>query len=279
MAQPTVAEILKASGLTDEEIGKLDAKVAAGFTQVLTAAEQEREKAELAQRSTREIFDKEINPALDNWAMSEANLTAERDYYKTLAEKAKTGGLIPDAAPFKVEATPGSPIRNADGTFRPSGTPAPAEEVKKLRDDMGGAFAFLADTSWKYRTLFGSELPDAPTVIIREAAAQRMSPGDYAAKKYNFSGKEQEKREAAQKAHDDAIRKEVAEQKDKEWSEKTANGSPVRQAEVSQFSEVRQAVKEGKRPDPLKMNPQERAAATRQSIRRDIAAQESGTVQ
>jgi tRNA(Ser,Leu) C12 N-acetylase TAN1 len=46
---------------------------------------------------------------------------------------------------------------------------------------------------------------DSPTTIIREATAQRMSPADYAAKKYDFAGKEAAKRAEEQKKHDDFV--------------------------------------------------------------------------
>ena len=42
---PTVNEILKQSGLTDEQIAALDAKAITAFTGVLTTAEQERKTA------------------------------------------------------------------------------------------------------------------------------------------------------------------------------------------------------------------------------------------
>ena len=278
---PSVAEILKASGMSDEEIGKLDAKVTAGLTSVLTTAEQEREKAELAQRAVRETYDREINPALVQWANDKASMDTRLAAYESALKAAKEGGFqVPEILATPV-VTPGSPVKDPrTGQFLPSGsTVAAPDQFKKLQEDIGGAFAFAASTSWKYRSLFGTEMPDDPVLIIREATAQRMSPADYAAKKYDFAGKEKAKREAEQKAHDDAIRKETKEASDKEWSEKVGNNPNVRQAQVSAFSEVRQAVKEGKRADPLKMTPQERAKATRDNIRRDIAERETGSVQ
>ena len=131
------------------------------------------------------------------------------------------------------------------------------------------------DTQWKYRSLYGTEMPDSPTTIIREASAQRMSPSDYAAKKYDFAGKEAAKRADEQKKHDDAIRKETADQKDKEWSEKVGSNPNVRQAETSRFSEIDKAVKSGERPDPMKMTREQRHAATQQVIRKEIAQNET----
>ena len=45
---PTVQEVLKQSGLTDEQITALDAKAISAFTGVLTTAEQERQAAQQA---------------------------------------------------------------------------------------------------------------------------------------------------------------------------------------------------------------------------------------
>jgi DNA-directed RNA polymerase delta subunit len=150
--------------------------------------------------------------------------------------------------------------------------------VKALRDELGGAFAFLADTSWKYRSLYGTEMPDSPTAIIREAAAQRRSPAEYAAIKYDFAGKEKAKREADQKTHDDAIRKEAKDASDREWAERVSSNPMIRQAETSRFAEVHKAVKEGARPDPLKMPTRElRHKETQQRIQKEIA--ENATIQ
>jgi len=57
----TVEEILKQTGLTDEQIKALDPKVTSGFTQVLSSATQTLEEAERAKRATAETFDKEMN--------------------------------------------------------------------------------------------------------------------------------------------------------------------------------------------------------------------------
>jgi DNA-binding beta-propeller fold protein YncE len=126
--------------------------------------------------------------------------------------------------------------------------------------------------TWKYRTLYdGKEMPDSPTAIIREATAQRMSPSDYAAKKYDFAGREKAKRDTDQKAHDDAIRKETEEKKDREWSEKMSSNPDLRRGEVSGFSTLQKAVDAKQRPNPLGMTREERHRATSQAIQKDIA--------
>jgi hypothetical protein len=281
MPIPTVEEILKSSGMTDEQIKALDAKVVTGITGVLTAATTEstaaqkaREEAENARRLQAADYDQKIAPALDKWGIESANLTAERDYYKTLAEKAKEGGFVAAAEPFK----PTTAARGADGQFVAGANEVPGspkfveEKVKQLTREIGSAFSFASDTQWKYRSLFGTEMPDSPTTLIAEATAQRMEPSAYAAKKYDFAAKEAAKTAEAQKAHDDAIRAETKAASDKEWAEKVGSNPDVRVARNSEFSEIRKAAQTGKRPDPLKMTPQERQASTRAAIREDVAA-------
>lgn len=268
---PTVAEILKSSGMTDEQITALDAKATGAFTQILSTADQTLAAAELANRSVKDTLANEINPALDKWANDSATLTAERDYYKTLAEKAKEGGFTPGAEPFKPAA------RTADGKFVAGANPVPGSPdfVSNLRKEAGAAIGSMLDLTWKYQSLYGTPMPDSPTVLISEATAQRMDPIAYAAKKYDFAGKENAIKAEAQKKHDDGIRAEQKATSDKEWAEKVGNNPNIRQAEVSKFSVLNKAVKANERPDPLKMSPEQRHASTRAAIHKDIAQSET----
>ena len=268
---PTVQEVLKATGISDEEIAKMDQKVLEGFTKVVQTAEQAREAAELAQRAQAEQWDTKIAPALDEWGNKEANLTAQVNYYKTLAEKAKEGGFLPASEPF---TPPAAATRGPDGKFVANANPVPGSPdiIKTARDQVGSAIGVLADVQHRYRTLYGKEMPDMPTEFFREAETQHMHPRDYAAKKYGFQEREKQIREEEQKKHDDAIRKEVADSKDKEWAEKIGNNPNIRQAEVSKFSTLDKAVKSGERPDPLKLTREERHAATQKVIQRELAS-------
>jgi len=266
----TVAEILKETGLTDEQITALDAKVVTGVTTILSTAQQAQDKAELAQRATNEKFEKEISPALDAWANEKASYDTRIAAYQAAMKAAEEGGFkIPDV--LKAPTVTPTPARAEDGQFvaGPTGSP---EFVGKLKDEIGSAFGFVADVTWKYRTLYGAEMPDSPTAIIREATAQRMNPADYAAKKYDFAGKEAAKKAADQKAHDDSIRKETEEKKDREWSEKMSSNPDLRRGEISGFSQLSKAVDAKQRPNPLGMSREERHRATSQAIQKDIAA-------
>lgn len=89
------------------------------------------------------------------------------------------------------------------------GTPAAKDPAKELTDLMTRGFSQIGATmavSNRYASLFGKPMPDDPAKFGDEAAQARMSIADYAEKKYGFSAKEKEISDAAQKAHDDAIR-------------------------------------------------------------------------
>src|SRR2546430_9079168 len=112
----TVEEILRESGLTDEQIKALDAKVLTGVTTVLSTANQAQEQAELARRAQAQQYDSEIAPALDNWANDKARIEAQLAFYKMQAEQAKAGGFLPADAP-------GTPV--------PPAAPAPTRKDRK----------------------------------------------------------------------------------------------------------------------------------------------------
>src|ERR1700692_1762180 len=263
---PTVAEVLKQAGMTDEQIAALDAKAMRGFGAVLSAAETERQQAELAQRAANQLYEEQITPALNAWGNKEATLSAERDYYKTLAEKAKDGGFVAEVPPFQ-------PGRAQNGQFTANTNTVPGSpSLADFENKAGAAIGILTDLQWKYQSLYGKVMPDAPTALLAEATAQRMPLADWAAKKYDFAGRQESIAKEAKDKEREAIRKEVAEERDKYWAERTGRNPNTRQGETSQFAEVRKAVAEGKREDPLKMSREQRHAATAQAIRQDVAA-------
>jgi len=269
---PTVAEILKQTGLSDEQIAALDPKATEAFTKVLSDATSTLEQAELAKRAVSQKWDTEISPALDAWANEKAQLTARESYYKALAEKAKEGGFLPGDAPFQPPAAPAP--RDANGKFVAGANEVPGSPglVENFRKEAGAAIGSMLDLTWKYQTLYGRPMPDSPTALISEANAQRMDPISYAAKKYNFAGKEAEMKAQEQKEREEAIRKEEREAVQKEFTERYGNNPMLRQAETSKFSSLDKAVKSGERPDPLKMTREERHASTRNLINKEIAS-------
>lgn len=268
MPAPTVAEVLKSAGMDDAAIAALDAKVVAGFTGVITQAQADRDAAELAQRSTNQLFDNEITPALNAWALKEANLEAERDYFKTLAGKAKDGGFIAEIPPFKV----GEQQRDPGGKFVPNAVPG-SPNFAELESKAGNAIGVLSDLQWTYQNLFGKGMPDSPTKLVAEAAAQKMSLIDYAAKKYGFDDRKATiEREATEASHK-KIRDEAITERDKYWAERSGSNPNIRPAQASAFAELKKGVSDGTRVDPIKMSREQRHAATAAGIQKDIAAQ------
>lgn len=268
----TVAEILKETGMTDEQIAALDPKVSAGLTAVVTTALTAQEKGEEALRLQRQQYDTDIAPALDKWGNDKASYDAKIAAYDAALKAAEEGGFkIPDLLKTQAAASSAATTRAADGKFvaGPTGSP---EFVQKLRDDIGGAFSFLADTTWKYRKLYGQEMPDSPTAIIREAAANRMEPQAWAEKKYNFAAKEAEQAKAARQAEIDTAVKTEKAKWDKELAESGGNNPMVNRAQQSDFSKISSAVKANERPSPIGMTREERHKATQQSIQKEIAA-------
>jgi len=276
----TVEEILKESGMTDEQIKALDAKVTTGLTTVLTTASAAQEKAELERRAQVEQYEKQIAPALDNWANEKASYDAKIAAYDAALKSAKEGGFkVPDI--LVPSATDPAASRGPDGKFVAGQNPVPGSPqfVEGLRKEIGSAFSFAADVQWKYQQLYGTMIPDSPTALISEAVAQHMSPMAWAEKKYQFKEKEAAKVAADKKKELEAATAAAVAENDKKWAEKVGSNPDVRQAQVSKYSEINKAVKAGTRPDPLApgVSEAQRDANTRAAIRADIAA--SSTVQ
>ncbi|HTF62318.1 MAG TPA: hypothetical protein VK638_06350 [Edaphobacter sp.] len=273
---PTVAEVLKSAGMTDEQIAAMDAKAVEGFTTVLSSAEQERLAGETAQRAANDLFEKQITPALNEWGNKEANLVAERDYFKRLAEGAKNGGFIAEVPPFQ----PNNPRDPNNGRYTANGNPVPGSpDINEFRSQVGAALGMVADLQWNYQKLFGAAMPESPTALGEEAARNRMSLADWAAQKYKFDDRRKQLAQEESQKREDAIRKEEREKTTRELSERYGSNPNVRQGQVSQFAELKKGVTEGTRVDPLKMTPAERKAATSSSIRNDLNAAENTTIQ
>jgi len=270
----TVAEVLKASGFTDEQITALDAKAITAFEGVLTTAASEREAAELAKRANAELYDTQIAPALNEWGNSEAKLKAEVAFYRTQAEEAKKGGFLPADAPGYV--APGNQgERGPDGKFIANANVVPGspgtEVETRLRNGVAEAVGAMMDVNHRYLQLFGTPMPDLPTTIIKEASAAHMGPAAYAVKKYDFAKKEADIRAAEQQKVIDAKVKEATDAVEKKYAERAANPN-LRQGAESNFADLGKAVKAGTRPDPTKMSEADRDANTRARIHEEINA-------
>lgn len=234
---PTVSEILKQTGMTDEQIAALDEKVLSGFTAVVSQAEQDRqaaataaaqaeqdrlaakaaqETAELERRSNIEFYETKIVPSLTGWDEEQAKLrneitnhAAEAAYYKTLIDKAKEGGFVPPSTQPFTPAVPTpnpNPSRDNNGRFVPGPTGSPEfKGIEDLRKEVGSAFGIISDIQWKHQSLFNQPMPISPTQLIQEAEQQKLDPMAYASRRFNFQAREQEIAAQKAKEHDAQI--------------------------------------------------------------------------
>jgi hypothetical protein len=321
----SVAEILKASGLTDEQIAALDAKALTAFNGVLTTAEQERataaesarkaeeeraaakaaqEAAELAQRANKEFYDQTIMPSLTGWEDKEkqyaqeiANAKALAAFYEAQNKAAKESGFIAADAPAFNPTSVVIPARDGNGKFvanSPGGTPgSPTFRMEEVEDRLGKG---LDNSVWalqEYQRLSGGQfLPDSISILAQEAMANKLPFKDYVARKYDFASKASALQAKAEAEKADAIAKaaiapyeEKLKAKDAEWqkkleetakqiSERGGNNPDVRRAAISNYPEVKKAVQEGTRKDPLSMTKEERQVEMRRQIQADVSANE-----
>jgi hypothetical protein len=183
---PTVQDILKQSGLSDEAIAALDAKAINAFGGLLTTAEQKeaaarqaaekaeqerqaiqqaqqkmeqeaaaakaaQEAAEIAERSNKKFYDESIAPALNNWGTEKANLDAQVAFYRAQNEAARAAGFVPAEAPGYV------PQNNQPQNGQPPNN--------QMRDAQG-----------RYVTNAPGATPGSPTFTM-EAIDQRLGSG------------------------------------------------------------------------------------------------------
>lgn len=247
---PTVQEILKQSGLSDEQITALDAKVITGFSGVLSTAEQERKTAaeaaakaaeerqaaaeaaakaaeerkaaaqaleaeELRKRSNDEFYAESIVPALNSWSNEKTQKDAELAFYKTQLEGAKATGFIPTDAPGFEPQAAGAPQRDAQGRYvagTQGGTPgSPTFTMEAIDQRLGNGLSNIGWAMQEYQRLSGGQfLPDSFDKLAEEANSSRLPFRDYVARKYDFAGKQTEIQRKAQEDHDAKIRQEAA---------------------------------------------------------------------
>ncbi len=254
MAIPTVAEVLKQSGWTQEQIDALDQKARTGIETYVSndyqtaeqkdkaaqdlavkaeadrkaqesaaaAAKDAQDAAELAQRTTNEFWNTTYPPAIAAMETEKAKLAkeaadskAEAAYYKAQRESYLTTlGLKPEDAPV---FTPSSNTPPPEPAKTP-GTPTFSQDEFLKRVDRG--VYSIQDIGWKYQQLYGTPIPVSPSDLVKQADALKLSPMEYAARTYKFAEKEADRRAAEVKAHDDSIAAATAAAKDAEYKAK-----------------------------------------------------------
>ncbi len=278
---PTVQEILKQSGMTDEQVAAIDAKAVQAFNGVLTAAERERqqaatdaERAAVERRSNRQFYDESIAPALNTWGNEKAAKDAELAFYRSQLESARDSGFVPVEAPSQQRDSQGRYVAGTPGATPGSPT---FQGIDQLRNEVGGALGTLADLQWRHQKLFGEPMPISPTQLVHEAEGQRLDPVAYAERRFGFAAKEKELAERAEQAKIDAATQAAVAANDRKWAEKIGSNPDVRIGQSSKYADVQRAIKAGERPDPLMLNEGQRKMATRQAIRTEVAENISNT--
>lgn len=307
----TVAEVLRQTGFTEEQIKALDAKAITAFDGIISSAEKERhdavaarEQAELAQRSNVEFYETKIAPSLTAWEEDKARIeneaarrAAEAAFYRTQAEEARKSGFIPNDAPNFDPAKFIPPVqtsRDPQGRYVanvPGSTPgSPTFDVNQVYQRAGDAVGVLTDIQWEHQKLFGQPLPISPTELVRQADAVKLDPKTYAARTFNWETRRQqmqqeEEKKRAEKIAADAVApyeqrlKDAEEQSkkslaelDRKWAERIGSNPDVRMPQDSRYADISRAVKANELPDPLALNDQQRRQQTAQMIRKDLEA-------
>jgi hypothetical protein len=275
---PSVEQILRESGFTDDQIRNLEPRAITAFGGVLTAAETERreasaarEQAELARRSNADFYENTIAPSLNNWGDEKARLDAELAYYKTRSQSLTDSGFVPPESQSPPRDNGGRYVANA-----PGGVPGSPQyfDVNKVYERAGDAVGILTDIQWEHQKLFGQPLPISPTELVRRADAVKLDPATYAARTFNWDQRRQQMQQDEQKAHDDKIRADATADADRKWAERVGSNPDVRLPQASRYADVARAVKAGTMPDPLGLNEEQRRQATRAAIRADVAERE-----
>jgi hypothetical protein len=273
---PSVQEILRQTGFSDQEINAIDERARVAFTNVLTQAEADRQAAELAYRANSDFYEQKIVPAMTDMDTERQRLENERiraqsevAFYREQNEAARQAGFVASDAP-------GFQPRDGQGRYvpGPSGSPqfSGGDEIETRL--VNG----LSNIGWAmqtYQRLHNGVLPDDIDKLAEEATRSGRPFRDYVSSKYDFAGKQRELQQKQQQEHDDRIRRDAVAERDKVWAERTGNNPDIRPAAQAQYTEVRRAVDAGQRADPLKLTDRERTRVTRQQIRERISAQES----
>jgi len=229
---PTVEDVLRQSGFSDDQIAAMDQRAITAFGGVLNIAGKERqeakaaqEAAELAQRSNVDFYENRIAPSLVQWEEEKQRLENEKAtalareaFYRTQNEEARKAGFItadaPGFDPSKITlpnpANGNGQGRDQQGRYvanAPGSTPGSPTffDVNKVYDTAGQAVGLIADIQWEHQKLFGQPLPISPTELIRQADSVKLDPKTYAARAYNWDARRQQMQAEEEKARNDKI--------------------------------------------------------------------------
>lgn len=277
---PTVADILKANGMSDADIAKIDSAAMAHLGKVLdtasiaeTKARELNEQAALENRAAREMWDQKVSPALDRWGNEKANIEAERDYYKRQAQGAKEAGFIAKDAPgYQPPAGGAGQPQGSDGRYVSGAGTVPGSPTYMTKEE---GMRAVTNGTWyvtEHMRLHGAPPPDDIETLAAEAERNKMPFREWVSKKYKFDERKAEIVATKRKEQDDKLVADTIAARDKFWAERGAGSNPgVRQGAESQFTKLRAGVDQKQIQDPLMMTKGERHAQTSQLIQKDIA--------
>ena len=256
---PTVAEVLKQSGLTQEQIDAIDAKAISALNGYVTTVEQSaqhaatkaeedrkaaeaasasakvaQDAAELQKRSVDEVWQNTYNPGVAAWeaekavlAQKAADEAAAAAFYKAQNDALKEQGIIlKDAPNFTPPATPPpGTVRNDKGQFVPNvpgSTPgSPTFTLEQIDQRLGNGISNVGWAMQEYQRLTGGQfLPDPFDQLDREATNQKLPFRDYVARKYDFAGKQQAIVQKQQQEHDATVAATERAKADADWKAK-----------------------------------------------------------
>ena len=239
---PTVQELLKTSGLTDEVIAGLPKEAVAAFggiltdaeTKVSTAAQQAAEAAELRRQA--ELDRKDIQKYVDDYSASlndQGSLKAKYDAVVAYVDSLKAQGfdvkLPVDVAPSseKKPVVPGSPAIGGN-----------AVDEGKILGRVGNVMSQWLDANNEHIRLYGVPVPDPSTNIAEEAARARKPVGEYMAEKYKFRERQAAKEREAYDARVAADVKAKVDEQLRVEAEKRGSNPNLRAGESSRASHV-----------------------------------------
>lgn len=252
----TLAEVLKQSGWSQEQIDALDAKAMSGLTSYVSNIEQSaaqkeqaakdlaakaeadrkaqeaaaeaarvaREAAEASERGWADFRDNVYNPGIASWEAEKAKLAkaasdaaAEAAFYKAQRESyLGTLNIKPEDAPVF------TPPAAAVVPPAPKTPGTPTFTIDEVRNELGTSLGTVANIQWEYQTLYGKPMPISPTELLRQAEVNKFKdPATYASQIFKFAEKKEEMRVAAAKAHDDSVAAAAIAERDAKYKEET----------------------------------------------------------
>lgn len=221
-------DILKSKGWSDADIAAAapmlgDARFRASLEESYGALEAERNTFKGRVDEYEEWREKTANPAIT--AAERDAQTARLDSARLREEIAiakEYGYLTPEneAAHRAAHPTSGSTASGVPQGFDPKAHKLVTyDDISVLADREGDAIAMASDLAAEYQYLYGKSLFEytsadgkrGMSALRQEAKQARKNIDAYVAEKFNFNQKRDEQRQSAQKAHDDAIRRETEE--------------------------------------------------------------------